>query len=256
MRDILQVNDLTVEIKDSARRILERVSFNVPQGRITAIVGQSGSGKSTIASAVLGLLPPALEMSAGQVLFENKNLFMFDREQLRKTRGSKIAMIFQEPLSAFDPLLTVGEQIDEVLQAHSTLNSAERRHQALNALIKAEIPNPAQVYARYPHQLSGGQRQRAMIAQAIVTTPKLIIADEPTSNLDVTLQARVMGLFRQFRQEGMSMLLISHDLGMVAHLADELVVLHEGSVVEAGPVGVVMRSPRHKYTQRLVEAFG
>lgn len=253
MKNLLEVTNLSVQLKE--RYILDRVSFQVPQGRITAIVGASGSGKSTIASAVLGLLPSALEMTQGQILFDNKNLFLFKQEQLRLMRGSKIAMIFQEPLSAFNPLMTIAEQMDEMLEVHTDLNSAERRHRSLEALIKAEISNPQEIYKRFPHQLSGGQRQRVMIAQAVLCNPRLVIADEPTSNLDVTLQARVMGLFRQFREQGMTMLLISHDLGMVAHLADELVVLHEGKVVEFGKTVQVMKEPKHQYTRRLVEVF-
>ena len=174
---------------------------------------------------------------------------------MRLMRGSKIAMIFQEPLWAFNPLMTIGQQMDEVLEIHTQWDKKERRHQILEVLAKVQLPNPQEICHRYPHQLSGGQRQRAMIAQALVTRPKLIIADEPTSNLDVTLQAKIMELFRQFKREGMTILLISHDLGMVSHLADHVVILQKGKVVEAGETAIVMKHPSHKYTQSLVEAF-
>jgi len=253
MKNLLEVSQLSVHVK--GRTILDRVSINVPQGKITAIVGGSGSGKTTIASSILGLLPEPLEMTQGQILFDHKNLFLFDQEQLRLIRGSKMAMVFQEPLWAFNPLMTIGQQMNEVLEVHSSLSPIDRRHKILVTLAKVELPNPNEIYGRYPHQLSGGQRQRAMMAQALVTDPRLIIADEPTSNLDVTLQAKVMNLFRQFRHEGMTMLIISHDLGMVTHLADEVVILEQGRVVEAGSVASIIHHPKHKYTQRLLEAF-
>jgi len=254
MKNLLEVTNLSVHVKGKA--ILDRVSFNVPQGKITAIVGGSGSGKTSIASSILGLLPEPLQMTQGQILFDNKDLFLFNQEQLRLIRGSKMAMVFQEPLWAFNPLMTIGEQMDEVLRVHTSLNKIDRRHKILETLSKVELPNPNEIYKRYPHQLSGGQRQRAMIAQAVVTDPKLVIADEPTSNLDVTLQAKIMDLFRQFRKEGMTILLISHDLGMVAHLADEVIILHKGVIIEQGPVTAIMQKPKHKYTQSLLEAFG
>jgi peptide/nickel transport system ATP-binding protein len=253
MKNLLEVSQLTVQVEQ--KLLLDRVSFNMAQGKITALVGGSGSGKSTIASSIFGILPSALEMTQGQILFDNKNLLLFDQEQLRLMRGSKMAMVFQEPLWAFNPLMTIGQHIDEVLEVHTTLPSSERRRKVLDVLSRVELPNPLEIYDRYPHQLSGGQRQRAMIAQALVTNPKLIIADEPTSNLDVTVQAKIMDLFRQFRKEGMTILLISHDLGMVSHLADDVVILQQGKVVEQGSVQVMMKNPKHKYTQALMEAF-
>ncbi|MBF0489619.1 MAG: ABC transporter ATP-binding protein [Candidatus Omnitrophica bacterium] len=253
MKPLLEVNDLTIQVNQQL--LLHNVSFKVVQGRITALVGGSGSGKTTIASAILGLLPPALEVTRGQILFEHKNLSLLNKEQMRLMRGSSIAMVFQEPLGAFNPLMTIGQQIDEVLEIHTKLHKDQRWHKILDVLSRVELPNPAEVYHRYPHQLSGGQRQRAMIAQAVVAHPKLIIADEPTSNLDVILQARIMDLFRRFKREGMTILLISHDLGMVSHLADDVVILDKGQVVEEGSVNAVMKHPKHTYTQRLMEAF-
>ncbi len=253
MNNLLEVHQLTVRVQEKI--LLNNVSFKAVEGRITALVGGSGSGKTTIASSILRLLPDALEIEGGQVLFNNKSLFLIDEESMRILRGSQIAMVFQEPLWAFNPLMTIGEQIDEVLKIHTALPKNQRRQKVLDVLYKVELSNPAEIYDRYPHQLSGGQRQRAMIAQAVIINPKLIIADEPTSNLDVTLQAKIMDLFRQFRKEGTTILLISHDLGMVVHLADDVVILEKGKVVEEGTVDLIMKHPKHKYTKALMEAF-
>jgi peptide/nickel transport system ATP-binding protein len=253
MKYLLEVNQLTV--KANAQILLNSVSFKAGEGRITALVGGSGSGKTTIANSILRLLPSALEVIGGEIIFEHKNLFLLTEEQMRLRRGKHIAMVFQEPLWAFNPLMTIGQQIDEVLEAHSNLTPEPRRQKVLEVLSKVELPSPLSIYHRYPHQLSGGQRQRAMIAQALVTNPQLIIADEPTSNLDVTLQAKIMDLFRQFRKEGKTILLISHDLGMVSHLADDIVILEKGKVVEQGAIYSIMKRPSHPYTKSLMEAF-
>lgn len=253
MKYLLEANQLTVKSKEKI--ILDNVSFKAGEGRITAIVGGSGSGKTTIANTILGLLPDSLEVISGEIIFEHKNLFLFSNEQMRLRRGAQIAMVYQEPLNAFNPLITVGRQIEEVLEIHSNLKPERRRQKVLEVLSKVELSSPLDIYNRYPHQLSGGQRQRAMLAQALVAGPKLMIADEPTSNLDVTLQARIMDLLRQFKKEGMTILLISHDLGMVTHLADEVVILEKGHVVEEGAVASIMKTPRHKYTKSLLEAF-
>ncbi|HLD88151.1 MAG TPA: ABC transporter ATP-binding protein, partial [Candidatus Omnitrophota bacterium] len=175
-------------------------------------------------------------------------------QHMRRVRGAQIAMVFQEPLDAFDPLFTIGQQIDEGLAAHTNLSSQQRHERAMEVLSQVQLPQPGRVVRRYPHQLSGGQRQRAMIAQSIACSPKLLIADEPTSNLDVVAQAGIMDVLRALKSE-MSVILITHDLGMVAHIADDAVVLCEGRVVEAGPVMDIMKNPRHPYTQAMVEAF-
>ncbi|MBI3601393.1 MAG: ABC transporter ATP-binding protein [Candidatus Omnitrophica bacterium] len=253
MKNLLEVKHLTVQVGQKV--LLDDVSFGAPEGKITALVGSSGSGKTTVANSILGLLPAALEITKGEILFEQRNLLSLNKEQMRFLRGGHIAMIFQEPLWAFDPLMTIGQQMDEVLAAHTSQGKSDRRRRVLDVLAKVQLPNPTDMADRYPHQLSGGQRQRAMMAQALVAAPALILADEPTSNLDVTLQAKIMDLFRQFKKEEMSMLLISHDWGMVAHLADEVIILQNGQVVESGSVDLIMNHPRHKYTQSLMEVF-
>jgi len=164
-------------------------------------------------------------------------------------------MVFQEPLSAFDPLFTIGQQLDEVLAAHTQLSKQERQKKILDTLSEVELPSPKRAYESYPHQLSGGMRQRAMIAQAMVCSPSLIIADEPSSSLDVTLQIRIMELFVKLKNKNISVLLIAHDLGMISHLADEVIILHRGEMVEKGPVSQVINQPQHAYTKELVEAF-
>ncbi len=249
---LLSIQNLTVTVNET--KILDDVSFCVGKGRITALVGGSGSGKTTAGMSILRLLDQALTIRSGQVLFENEDLLAVPAQHMRHVSGGQIAMVFQEPLDAFDPLFTIGQQIDEVLAAHTDLSSQQRRQRAMEVLSQVQLPQPGRVVRRYPHQLSGGQRQRAMIAQSIACGPKLLIADEPTSNLDVVAQAGIMDVLRALKSD-MSVILITHDLGMVAHIADDAVVLCEGRVVEAGPVKDIMTNPRHPYTQAMVEVF-
>ena len=250
--DLLSIQNLTVTVNET--KILDDVSFRVGKGRVTALAGPSGSGKTTAGMSILRLLDQALRVRSGQVLFENEDLLAMPAQDMRRVRGAQIAMVFQEPLDAFDPLFTIGEQIDEVLAAHTDLSSQQRRQRAMEVLSRVQLPQPERVIRRYPHQLSGGQRQRAMIAQSIACGPKLLIADEPTSNLDVVAQAGIMDVLRALKSE-MSVILITHDLGMVAHIADDAVVLCEGMAVETGPVKDIMTNPCHPYTQAMVEVF-
>jgi ABC-type glutathione transport system ATPase component len=253
---ILSVKDLSVTLRDApARSILQGVSFDVPKGAIVGLVGGSGSGKTTTGMAVLGLLSPAMAVSSGKVLFEGRDLLELMAPAMREVRGRRIGCVFQEPASAFDPLFTVGAQIAETILAHEKVSGPALQSRILDLLSKVGMPDPARAAKCYPHELSGGLRQRAMIAQAISCGPSLLIADEPTSSLDVTLQAHIMELFRRLRKDlGLSVLLISHDLGMVRNLADEVVILESGRVVEKGPVGQVMSAPRHGYSKKLIEA--
>jgi ABC-type dipeptide/oligopeptide/nickel transport system ATPase component len=233
---------------------VEDVSLEVPANSVVALVGGSGSGKSTTAFSVLRLLQPALEIVSGRIIFEGKNLVSCPDGELRAIRGKDVGMVFQEPLSAFNPLFTIGQQIDEVLKIHTGLTPEQRRDKVLNLLQTAEISEPERIAGSYPHQLSGGLRQRAMIAQAMACRPKLIIADEPTSNLDVTLQAHIIELFRHLREKfRMSIFLITHDLGMVEHLADYVAVMNNKRIVEQGPTEKVLKSPQHEYTKALLE---
>jgi ABC-type glutathione transport system ATPase component len=225
MKNILSVENLTVAVGDKV--LVNNVSFDVPRGKIVAIAGASGSGKTTIGLSILSLLPSALNIIQGSIVFEGRNLLGLSAEKMRECRGACIGMVFQEPLSAFDPLFPVGEQIDEVLAAHTKLSKQERYKKVLETLSEVELPDPPRAYKSFPHQLSGGMRQRAMVAQAIVCGPSLIIADEPTSSLDVTLQVKIMGLFSRLRKKNISVLLISHDLEMIEHLADETIVLRK-----------------------------
>jgi len=253
MTSLLSIENLTVAV--GPKVLVDRVSFDVPQGKIVAIAGGSGSGKTTIGLSILRLLDSALSIKQGSIIFEGKNLLELPPEGMRQLRGARIGMIFQEPLSAFDPLFTIGQQLDEVLVAHTTFSSQERYKKIIETLAEVELPDPKQAYNSYPHQLSGGMRQRAMVAQALVGGPSLIIADEPTSSLDVTLQVKIMELFLRLKKKGISIVLIAHDLGMIAHLADEVVILRQGQMVEKGPVATVISQPQHEYTQALVGAF-
>jgi len=225
MKNPLSIKNLTIAV--GPKILVNNVSLDVPQGKIVAIAGPSGSGKTTIGLSVLRLLPSALNIRQGSIVFEGQDLLELSSERMRECRGARIGMVFQEPLSAFDPLFTVGQQCDEVLAAHTHLSKQDRYKKVLGTLSEVELPDPKQAYESYPHQLSGGMRQRAMVAQAIVCGPSLIIADEPTSSLDVTLQVKIMELFAHLRKKNISILLISHDVEMISHLADETVVLRQ-----------------------------
>jgi ABC-type glutathione transport system ATPase component len=253
---ILSIQNLTVTLRDSpSTAILQDVSFAVPKGAIVGLVGGSGSGKTTIGMATLGLLPAAMRIAGGNILFDGRDLTELAEPELREVRGKSIGFVFQEPVSAFDPLFTVGSQIAETIQAHETVPAEALQSRIIRLLSTVGLPDPVRAMKSYPHELSGGLRQRAMIAQAIACGPSLLIADEPTSSLDVTLQAHIMELFRQLRKDlGLSVLLISHDLGMVRNLADEVVILERGRVVEQGPVARIMAVPRHEYAKKLIEA--
>jgi ABC-type glutathione transport system ATPase component len=225
MNPLLSINNLTVGVGDKV--IVDNVSFDVPQGKIVAIAGASGSGKTTIGLSILRLIPPSLHIQQGKIVFEGQELLELSSERMRQCRGARIGMVFQEPLSAFDPLFTVGQQLDDVLVAHTKLSKQERYKKTLDALTEVELPDPQRAYKSFPHQLSGGMRQRAMVAQAMVCGPSLIIADEPTSSLDVLLQVKIMELFVRLKKKNISILLISHDLEMISHLADETIVLRQ-----------------------------
>ncbi len=231
----LAVKGLTVTLREQPfTPILKDVSFSVGRGSITGIVGGSGSGKTTLALALLGLVPPAMKVKAGEILFEGHNVLNMNADELRRLRGARVSMSFQEASSAFDPVFTIGDHILAAMAAHNPSAGTLARQKMLDLLTLVEVPDPRRVAGCYPHELSGGLRQRAMLALALCARPGLLVADEPTSSLDVTLQARVMALFRKLRRElGVSIVLIAHDLGMVRRLADETVILSQGRVVPA-----------------------
>ena len=253
MNPLLSIKDLTVTVGTKA--LVDRVSFDVPEGKIVAIAGGSGSGKTTIGLSILRLLPSALSIRQGSIIFEGRDMMGLTEGEMRSCRGARVGMVFQEPLSAFDPLFTIGQQLDEVLAAHTEFSKQERYKKALEILAEVELPSPERAYSSYPHQLSGGMRQRAMVAQAIVCGPSLIIADEPTSSLDITLQVKIMELFGRIKKKNLSILLITHDLGMIARVADEVIILRQGELVEKGTADQVIGQPRHEYTRQLLEAF-
>lgn len=256
-QSILQVEELTVSLSDHPdRKIVERVSFVVPPVSIVALVGGSGSGKTTTGLSVLHLLSPALKMESGKISFKGNDLSKMDSHEMNAIRGKEIGMVFQDPLQAFNPVFTVGFQVSEVLKYHTTMAHDDIKRKVLELFAQVGLNDPDRVYKSYPHQLSGGMRQRAMIAQAVAAGPSLLIADEPTSSLDVTLQARILELFLQLRdQYKLSMVLITHDLGIVAHMADYIVVMEKGRVVESGKTKDVLSHAKHSYTQQLMRTL-
>lgn len=230
------------------------VSFSLPLGKTVCIVGESGSGKSITSLSIMGLVESPGQVESGEILLEGVNLLNLSEKELREVRGSKIAMIFQEPMTSLNPTYTVGFQIDEVLKLHqSHLNKQERYAKVIDTLQLVGMPNPEEKYNEYPFKLSGGQRQRVMIAMAMACEPKLLIADEPTTALDVTIQAQVLELMKKLQAEkGTSILFITHDLGVVAQMADFVVVMYKGEVVEQASAKELFSDPRHPYTKALL----
>src|SRR3989338_546173 len=223
------------------REIIKGLTLEVKDFQIVALVGGSGSGKTTAGLSILSLLPAGLTLEGGEIWFKDENLLNLSNPHMRRLRGKEIAMVFQEPLSALNPVFSIGFQIEEVIRFHAKLKRRERKEKVLELLSLTGISDPRRIAKSYPHQLSGGMRQRAMIAQAIAAQPKLIIADEPTSNLDVTLQAHIIHLLRKLKEElGISILLITHDLGVVRHLADKVGVLFDGRIVEFGDTAEIL----------------
>ena len=231
-------------------------SLTIHDGEILGLVGESGSGKSVTAMSVAGLLPRKQCDFSGEILLDGAELLHADRTLLRQVQGREIGVVFQEPQSCMDPLMRIGPQVEEVLRIHTDLSREARRDQALAALAAVELPDPAGVYRKYPHELSGGMLQRAMIAAAVVARPKLLLLDEPTTALDVTIQAQILELLKKLnRESGISMLFISHNLNVVRKLCTRTAVMQRGVLVEEGDIETVFRHPRHPYTQRLIAAI-
>ena len=258
MTPLLQVQDLSVAFRQSGRDLLavDRVSFHVNPGETVALVGESGSGKSVSALSVLKLLPyPSAHHPSGKVLFKGRDLMALSEDEMRTVRGDDITMVFQEPMTSLNPLHTIERQVGEILKLHRGLNDRDARKRTLELLDLVGIRDAANRLDAYPHQLSGGQRQRVMIAMALANEPDLIIADEPTTALDVTVQAQILKLLADLKSRlNMAMLFITHDLGIVRKIADRVCVMLKGEIVEQGPVAEVFANPQHPYTQRLLAA--
>jgi len=253
----LEVKHLTVKLPVGGDRpeAVSDVSFEVQKEEILCLVGESGSGKSVIAQAIMGLLPKTLAVAGGTILLENEDLTAAGEARIRQLRGARMSMIFQEPMTALNPVMRCGAQIDEVLSIHTKLTESERRARILNLLREVALPDPERILASYPHQLSGGQRQRIMIAMALALEPALLIADEPTTALDVTTQAQILRLIIELQKKhGMGVLFITHDFGVVAELAHRVAVLREGRLVELGAKLEVLQRPRHEYTRMLIRS--
>ena len=253
---MLEIQDLRVKFHNRDREAVAGVSLSIREGEVVGLVGESGSGKTVTAMSVAGLLPRKQCAYSGKILLDGAELLHAPREQLRKVQGREIGVVFQEPQSALDPLMKVGPQVEEVLRVHTSLGREERRRLALEALAAVELPEPEVVYGKYPHQLSGGMLQRAMIAAAVIAKPKLLLLDEPTTALDVTIQAQILELLKKLnRDSGVSMLFISHDLNVVRKLCGRVAVMQRGTLVEEGEAQEVFRHPKHPYTRRLIAAI-
>lgn len=255
---LLSVKNLSTEfpVKKGIVRAVEDVSFDVDQGEILAIVGESGSGKSVTSLSIMGLLAEPGHVAGGSLEFEGKDLATLSEKQYRELRGNDMAMIFQEPMTSLNPVYRVGNQIVEAIRTHEKVSKAEAKDRAVDLLRKVGIPSPEARINDYPHQMSGGMRQRVMIAMALSCNPKLLIADEPTTALDVTIQAQILDLLRRLRDDtGMAVLLITHDLGVVSETADRVVVMYCGQVVEEAEVRTLFDHPMHPYTLGLLKSI-
>ncbi|MGO4666752.1 ABC transporter ATP-binding protein [Bosea sp. 2RAB26] len=257
MTPILVLDDVSVKLPAGADRshAMANVSLSLAANEILCVVGESGSGKSMTANAIMRLLPGGVAIDGGRILFEGRNLADVSEAEMRKVRGAGIAMIFQEPMTALNPLRSIGDQIGEMFEIHTDLPAGEIRTRVLALLDEVRIPDPASALKAYPHELSGGQRQRAMIAMALALDPRVLIADEPTTALDVTTQAQILELIRDLqRRKGTAVLFITHDFGVVAEIADRVAVMSQGRVVEEGTASAVLDNPRHAYTKQLIAA--
>src|SRR5574337_353746 len=256
---VLQVEDLRVEFKTRRGKalVLNGVDFDLYGGETLCVVGESGCGKSMTALALLRLIPsPPGKISGGRMLFQDEDLARASEARMREVRGNRISMIFQEPMTSLNPVFTVGDQIGETLRLHAGLDAKAARERSIEMLRQVGIPAPERRVDEYPHQLSGGMRQRVMIAMALACRPDVLIADEPTTALDVTVQAQIFDLLRGLQSDkGTAIMLITHDMGAVAEMADRVMVMYAGRVIEQGSVGEVLDSPRHPYTQGLIECL-
>ncbi len=255
---LLEVRDLRTEFKtdDGIVRAVDGVSFDLERGKTIGIVGESGSGKSVTSLSILRLLGDNGRIAGGSIRFDGRDLLSLDGRAMRGVRGNAISMIFQDPMTSLNPFLTVERQITEVLEIHKGMSRAEARRKAIDGLTRVGIPDAARRVTQYPHQFSGGMRQRVMIAIALACEPKLLIADEPTTALDVTIQAQILDLIRDLQREtGTAVILITHDLGVVAGMADEVAVMYAGRIVEHADAATLFASPKHPYTNALLASL-
>ncbi len=255
---LLQVQNLVVEFphRRGTLRALDDISFEIAPGEILGVVGESGAGKSLAGAAIIGLLEPPGRIASGQIVLEGQRIDNLSHEQLRHVRGRKIGAIFQDPLTSLNPLYTVGRQLTETIQAHLPVNGAEARRRAIGLLEDTGIPAAAERIDHFPHQFSGGMRQRVVIALALAAEPKLIVADEPTTALDVSIQAQIIQLLKRVcRDRGAAVMLITHDMGVIAETCDRVAVMYAGRVAELGPVHEVINQPAHPYTTGLMAAI-
>jgi len=256
---LLSVQDLKVyfQVNGLFARAVDGVSYDISKGETVCLVGESGCGKTVSALTIMGIIPrPPGKIMGGKVLFNGKSLLELDEEEMQEIRGNHIAMVFQEPMTSLNPVFTIGDQIKEAILVHERVEEAELDQRCIEVLKDVGIPSPEERIKDYPHQLSGGQRQRVMIAMALSCNPDLVIADEPTTALDVTIQAQILDLFEELQQKRqMSLLYITHDLGVVANIADYIYVMYAGIIVEQGDTDAVFRNARHPYTQGLLASL-
>lgn len=253
---LLNIQNLSVSFfnEGAENLILKDISFQLNANEILGIVGESGSGKSVTALSILGLLPKRIaKITSGSIFYKNTSLVDFNPQELQALRGNEIAMIFQEPMSSLNPSMTCGKQVIEILLQHLKISEKEAKAEVLNLFEKVKLPNPERLYKAYPHEISGGQKQRVMIAMAIACKPKILIADEPTTALDVTVQAEIISLLKSLQSEyNMSVMFITHDLSLVSEIADRVMVMYQGSIVEQGDVNAIFKSAKHSYTKALI----
>lgn len=255
---LLAVKDLNIEFHDHLipETVVYDFDLELKAGEIVGLVGESGSGKSMSALAIAGLLSRRDMHKRGQILFDGLDLLTCERSKLRKIQGNEISMIFQEPMTSLNPVKRIGWQIEESLRIHTELNKEERYQKAIEMMKEVELPDPERLYRQYPHELSGGMRQRVMIAAAMICNPRILIADEPTTALDVTIQAQIVELLKRMnREKQTSILFISHDLSLVKQLCERVLVMKGGYIVETGPTQEVFAHPKEEYTQRLIAAI-
>ena len=245
---MLQISNLSIEFNSgsSENRAVDSVNLKLDKGMALGLVGESGSGKSVTALAIMQLLPPQANILTGEINFDNVNLIELNKESIRKLRGNNISMIFQEPATALNPVIRCGKQVAESIMQHQRENKKTAYQQVISLFNRVNLPRPEDIYKSYPHQLSGGQKQRIMIAMAIANKPDLLIADEPTTALDVTIQKEIITLLKSLREEyGMGLLFISHDLGVISEIVDEVAVMYKGRIVESGKIKQVFEHPKH-----------